>query len=119
MEIDPNGIFRREMQKNREKNSRHFPGFPGKEIYFSRFPGKKSGGNITTLIPGLSDKFLYFNDDVFLGEEVWPSDFFDTTFGQKVYFSWPLPDCATGCPNNWIKDGYCDTGESPCLYFVE
>ena len=60
-------------------------------------------------ISGISKKFLYFNDDVFLGEEVWPSDFYDATFGQKVYFSWPLPDCAPGCPNNWIKDGYCDT----------
>lgn len=59
-------------------------------------------------IPGLSDKFLYFNDDVFLGEEVWPNDFYDAPYGQKIYFSWPLPDCAPGCPNSWIKDGYCD-----------
>ena len=40
------------------------------------------------LFLGLSQKFLYFNDDVFLGEEVWPTDFFDNTLGQKVYFSW-------------------------------
>ena len=60
-------------------------------------------------IPGLSDKFLYLNDDVFLGQEVWPADFYDESTGQMVYFSWPLPDCAPGCPNSWIKDGYCDT----------
>lgn len=59
-------------------------------------------------IQGLSDKFLYMNDDVFLGKPVWPSDFYDETDGQKIYFSWPLPDCEPGCPNGWIKDGYCD-----------
>ena len=59
-------------------------------------------------IPGLSDKFLYLNDDVFIGQEIWPSDFYEAGSGQKVYFSWPLPDCAKNCPNSWIKDGYCD-----------
>ena len=35
MEIDPNGIFRREMQKNREKKFPViFPGFPGKKYIF-------------------------------------------------------------------------------------
>jgi hypothetical protein len=57
-------------------------------------------------IPGLSEKFLYMNDDVFLGREVWPEDFFSSHSGQKIYFSWPLPDCATGCPNSWVKDGW-------------
>ena len=35
-------------------------------------------------IPGLSDKFLYFNDDVMFGSEVWPDDFFTYATGQKV-----------------------------------
>jgi UDP-N-acetylglucosamine-lysosomal-enzyme len=48
------------------------------------------------------------NDDIFFGQEVWPNDFYDESVGQKVYFSWPLPDCAPGCPNSWINDGYCD-----------
>lgn len=70
------------------------------------------------LIPGLSEKFLYFNDDVFLGQEIWPSDFYDPSLGQKVYFSWPLPDCAPGCANSWIKDGYCDTvcNTTKCMF---
>ena len=35
-------------------------------------------------ITGLSDKFLYFNDDVMFGSEVWPDDFFTYATGQKV-----------------------------------
>ncbi|GFW40123.1 hypothetical protein TNCV_5118061 [Trichonephila clavipes] len=30
---------------------------------------------------------------------------------QKVYLSWPVPNCAEGCPSSWIRDGYCD---KPC-----
>jgi len=25
-----------------------------------------------------------------------------------VYLTWPVPNCAEGCPGSWIKDGYCD-----------
>ena len=56
-------------------------------------------------IAGLTDKFLYMNDDVFLGKEDWPDDFYHEHSGQKIYFSWALPDCAVGCPNSWVKDG--------------
>lgn len=35
-------------------------------------------------IPGLSRKFLYLNDDVMFGKEVWPDDFITNTNGQKV-----------------------------------
>ncbi|XP_046382751.1 N-acetylglucosamine-1-phosphotransferase subunits alpha/beta [Ischnura elegans] len=59
-------------------------------------------------IPGLSDKFLYLNDDMLFGKEVWPDDFYTTTYGQKVYLSWPVPECHEGCPPLWIGDGYCD-----------
>lgn len=44
-------------------------------------------------IPGLSKKFLYLNDDVLFGAEVWPDDFFTFGKGQKVLplsFSFPL-----------------------------
>ena len=34
-------------------------------------------------IPGLSNRFVYFNDDVFLGAPTMPDDFF-TSIGQKV-----------------------------------
>jgi len=39
-------------------------------------------------IPGVSDKFLYFNDDVMLGAEIWPEDFVTQAGGQKVYLAW-------------------------------
>lgn len=59
-------------------------------------------------IPGLSDKFLYLNDDVMFGSDVWPDDFYSHSTGQKLYLTWPVPSCNEGCPSNWIRDGYCD-----------
>ncbi|XP_056430538.1 N-acetylglucosamine-1-phosphotransferase subunits alpha/beta [Hyla sarda] len=59
-------------------------------------------------IPGLSQKFIYMNDDVMFGTHVWPDDFYSHSKGQKVYLTWPVPNCAEGCPGSWIKDGYCD-----------
>ena len=35
-------------------------------------------------IPGLSDKFIYLNDDVMFGAQVWPDDFYTHSKGQKV-----------------------------------
>ncbi|KNC48218.1 N-acetylglucosamine-1-phosphotransferase subunit beta [Thecamonas trahens ATCC 50062] len=60
-------------------------------------------------IPGLSDKFIYFNDDVMFGSEVWPDDFVTHANGQKVYLAWAVPNCNEGCPASWINDGVCDT----------
>lgn len=37
-------------------------------------------------IPGLSDKFLYLNDDVMFGAQVWPDDFYTHSKGQKVSY---------------------------------
>jgi hypothetical protein len=37
-------------------------------------------------IRGLSDKFIYFNDDVFLGAPTWPEDFVQTSGVQKASF---------------------------------
>eukprot|EP01138_Halocafeteria_seosinensis_P008134 gb/GECG01008314.1/.p1 GENE.gb/GECG01008314.1/~~gb/GECG01008314.1/.p1 ORF type:complete len:1154 (+),score=123.58 gb/GECG01008314.1/:1-3462(+) len=62
-------------------------------------------------IPGLSKKFIYFNDDVFLGAPTWPSDFWSPETGQKVYLVWDVPRCNEGCVHAWIGDGYCDV---PC-----
>ena len=59
-------------------------------------------------IPHLSRKFIYFNDDVFLGAPVYPDDFVTRSGGQKVYLAWDVPDCASGCPDSWVGDGYCD-----------
>lgn len=36
-------------------------------------------------IPGLSEKFLYFNDDILIGKEVWLEDFISPAYGQKVF----------------------------------
>jgi hypothetical protein len=33
---------------------------------------------------GLSESFIYFNDDVFLGSDVTPDDFYTKSQGQKV-----------------------------------
>jgi len=59
-------------------------------------------------IPGVSDKFLYFNDDVMLGAEIWPEDFVTQAGGQKVYLAWWVPDCSDICPWAWVGDGSCD-----------
>jgi hypothetical protein len=43
-------------------------------------------------IPNLSRRFLYFNDDVFLGRPVRPDDFLDSAGVQTIYFEGrPLP----------------------------
>mmetsp|Transcript_29765 Transcript_29765/g.41873 ORF Transcript_29765/g.41873 Transcript_29765/m.41873 type:complete len:1134 (-) Transcript_29765:66-3467(-) len=62
-------------------------------------------------IPGLADKFLYFNDDTMLGNQVWPDDFYTVSGGQKVFLAWPVPNCNEGCPPSWVRDGVCDL---PC-----
>ncbi|XXQ39478.1 EF-hand domain-containing protein [Plasmodiophora brassicae] len=69
-------------------------------------------------IPGLSDRFLYFNDDTMLGNVVWPDDFWSREGGQKVYLSWDVPQCNAGCPDSWLNDNYCDLvcNTSSCNY---
>lgn len=59
-------------------------------------------------ISGVSDKFLYFNDDVMLGAEIWPEDFVTQAGGQKIYLAWWVPDCSEICPWAWVGDGSCD-----------
>lgn len=60
-------------------------------------------------IPGLSKYFMYLNDDVMFGNDIWPHDFFTPEGGQRIFLSWSVPNCAEGCPSNWIRDKYCDT----------
>ena len=59
-------------------------------------------------IPGLSEFFIYFNDDVFLGRPVYPYDFYTIEKGQTMYFSWDIPNCAEKCLYENLGDGYCD-----------
>ena len=42
------------------------------------------------------------------GKDVWPDDFYTHSKGQKVFLSWPVPNCNEGCPTSWINDKYCD-----------
>ena len=101
----------------------------GPDVYICiRLPLTKAGfvplyANWVLLIPssGLSEHFIYFNDDVFLGQPVWPGDFFTSTGEQKIYLSWAVPACKDGCPQSWIHDGYCDKGWSMVrtLYLVD
>lgn len=59
-------------------------------------------------IPGLSQKFIYLNDDVMFADNVWPDDFYTHAKGQKIYLTWPVPNCNEGCPSSWVNDKYCD-----------
>ncbi|CAI5735989.1 unnamed protein product [Hyaloperonospora brassicae] len=59
-------------------------------------------------IPGLSDMFLYFNDDVFLGSPVRPEDFVSQAGVQKAYFAWEIPQCAARCRESSLANGKCD-----------
>ena len=69
-------------------------------------------------IPGLSKRFIYFNDDVFLGAPVLPEDFVSVSGAQKFIMSWDVPKCAPGCSESWIGDGYCDRScnVSACMF---
>lgn len=69
-------------------------------------------------IKGLSKKFIYFNDDVFLGAPTYPEDFYFIGGAQRLYQAWDVPKCAPGCSDSWIGDGYCDKAcnVSSCNY---
>lgn len=88
-------------------NQSHLPVFssPAIEVHLHR-------------IPGISNRFIYLNDDVFFGSDTWPDDFVTGAQGQKVYLAWEVPKCAPGCMDSWLGDGYCDTScnTSRCLW---
>lgn len=48
-------------------------------------------------IDALSEYFIYFNDDVFLGSPVFPYDFMSLQYGQFLFSSWSVPSCAKNC----------------------
>ncbi|KAL0223712.1 hypothetical protein P9112_003102 [Eukaryota sp. TZLM1-RC] len=56
---------------------------------------------------GVSDHFIYFNDDFFLGSPITPFDLVSPR-GQSVFPTWPVPECSPGCSSAWIGDGRCD-----------
>ena len=69
-------------------------------------------------IPGISDYFIYFNDDVFLGQPVYPYDFYTLDQGQIMYYSWDVPQCTSKC-DSFLKPAshtgqYEDLGDGVC-----
>ena len=79
-------------------------------------------------IPGISDYFIYFNDDVFLGQPVYPYDFYTLDQGQIMYYSWDVPQCTSKCDSfkpasqagqyENLGDGICDPScnTEACLF---
>ncbi|CAH1118559.1 unnamed protein product [Phaedon cochleariae] len=59
-------------------------------------------------IPGLSKRFIYFNDDMFLGSPLYPEDFYSPGRGFLVYLAHPVPNCSPSCPWMHVSDGQCD-----------
>ncbi|XP_039956130.1 N-acetylglucosamine-1-phosphotransferase subunits alpha/beta isoform X1 [Bactrocera neohumeralis] len=59
-------------------------------------------------IPHLSQRFLYLNDDIFLGAPLYPEDLYTNSEGVRIYQAWMVPDCAEDCPWTYIGDGACD-----------
>ena len=51
------------------------------------------------LIEGLSEHFIYFNDDVMFGRDVRPEDYV-TSAGYKIRFAWGLPKCVN--VHGWV-----------------
>lgn len=49
-------------------------------------------------IPGLSQQWLYFNDDVFLTQPTYPTDWLTSPakgrMAYKIYRAWPVPNCS-------------------------
>lgn len=60
-------------------------------------------------IRGLSDYFIYFNDDVFLGSPVIPADFMSLEKGQMLYASWEVPECEKLCKYSMLGNNVCDS----------
>ncbi|OQR84580.1 N-acetylglucosamine-1-phosphotransferase subunits alpha/beta, partial [Thraustotheca clavata] len=57
---------------------------------------------------GLSEYFLYFNDEVFLSAPVYPEDFLSAQGTQNVFFAGEAPHCNSGCSNIMLGDGVCN-----------
>ncbi|XP_017774454.1 PREDICTED: N-acetylglucosamine-1-phosphotransferase subunits alpha/beta [Nicrophorus vespilloides] len=60
-------------------------------------------------IRDITKRFIYFNDDTFLGKPVYYEDFHTVQKGYSIYLSWPIPPCAEDCPWMYVNDGQCDS----------
>lgn len=59
-------------------------------------------------IPGLSKRFIYFNDDIFLQSPIYPDEFYSPSRGFLIYLAWLIPNCALDCSWLYVGDGNCD-----------
>lgn len=59
-------------------------------------------------ISGLSNKFIYFNDDIFLGAPTYLEDFYSPNKGYLIYLANSVPNCAPNCSWLYVSDGQCD-----------
>ena len=69
--------------------------------------GYSNMATVNDLYQGLAEKFIYFNDDFALMNQVCPSDFVSDKDGYKLRFTYEI-HCNKKCPNNMIFDGQCD-----------
>ena len=64
------------------------------------------------LIPGLAEKFLYFNDDLALVSQVCPSDFITKDGAYKSYFSYEVvcnENFLFKCHYDMVRNNRCDS----------
>ena len=74
------------------KNSSHTPTFSSPAIEINMYN-----------IPGLSDNFLHFNDDWYLGKDVTPEDFLSSEGSYKIRVAWPSPVTCRPTDDNYAK----------------
>ena len=58
-------------------------------------------------IPGLSNRFLYLNDDVMFGNDVYPDDFWKLDGTQYFFPSWEPPKCSDGTHPVYVLYAFC------------
>ena len=68
-------------------------------------------------IEGLSDKFLYFNDDFFLGAPVSRDLFFYKKLGQWIYTDFGVKTCYPGCKIAQTGNGLCNLRQDYFSHF--
>ncbi|XP_053397595.1 N-acetylglucosamine-1-phosphotransferase subunits alpha/beta-like [Mercenaria mercenaria] len=60
-------------------------------------------------IRGISERFIYMNDDMFFGQNVALADLYTGHNGTKVYLAWDVPtQCGETCKIEMIKNDVCD-----------
>ncbi|KAJ5378104.1 uncharacterized protein N7496_005513 [Penicillium cataractarum] len=66
-------------------------------------------------IAGLSDTFIYFNDDIFLAAPIWPDDFITPSGVQTIYLSHPVPLGYDAYPEHraWFENSVSDKPQLP------